>query len=198
VNPIDLASQALEALKNVTLPANSDFGQAILVATEIVSDPCPSISLIPAAVRIRFDRRTLVGEDIEGVLSPMRDCLSKVDPHAFFLDISREGIDTYTGVRVDAPRFLPAWRLDAKHRLVSTAWMAVERAGIRPTTGYYRACTNGSESAGRRGLPTIILGPGSPDGCHVANESISIKEIQSAAQVYKELALRCAEEDAEG
>ncbi|XOT98315.1 YgeY family selenium metabolism-linked hydrolase, partial [Alcaligenes pakistanensis] len=42
--------------------------QALLVPTDIISDPHPSISLIPSSVTVRFDRRTLVGESSESVL----------------------------------------------------------------------------------------------------------------------------------
>ena len=54
-NPIQLAAKALDALEKIEFPKDPFIGEAILVATDIISDPYPSISLIPPRVTVRFD-----------------------------------------------------------------------------------------------------------------------------------------------
>ena len=58
--------------------------------------------------------------------------------------------------------------------------------------GVYAFCTNGSESAGRRGIPTIGLGPGAEADAHTIDESISIDELEQARRIYRALTLRLA------
>jgi putative selenium metabolism hydrolase len=192
VNPILLTANALEALEELKLPSEPTFGQAILVPTDIISDPYPLISLIPGSVKVRFDRRLLVGEDEESVLKPMGDRLSRIDPKAFTLEVAAEPLVTYTGVEVKAARFLPAWRQDVDNPLVVAAQAALKHAGLNPETGIFQVCTNGSASAGMKGIPTIGLGPGSEEGCHVIDEFITVEEVRAAAKIYKNLTLRIA------
>lgn len=192
VNPILLVVSALKALEELKLPSEPTFGQAILVPTDIISDPYPLISLIPGSVKVRFDRRLLVGEDEESVLNPMADRLSEIDPQAFSLEIAAEPILTYTGVEVKAARFLPAWRLDVNNHLVNAAQTALKHAGLDPEPGIFQVCTNGSASAGLKDIPTIGLGPGSEEGCHIIDEFVAVDEVRTAAKIYKDLTLQLA------
>lgn len=194
VNPIDLAARALSALAALEPPWDPQLGRGILAATDIVSDPYPSISLIPSAVRIRFDRRTLVGEKPAEVLSGISSCLSEAVPtHAFDLAINSGEVKSYTGA-TDAPRrVLRAWRLEPEDRLAQAAMRAMGRAGHEVELGAYGFCTNGSESAGIRSIATIGLGPGSEEDAHVVDESVSVEEVRTATNIYKHLSLELAE-----
>jgi len=53
---------------------------------------------------------------------------------------------------------------------------------------HYAFCTNGSESAGRRGIPTIGFGPGDEAQAHTIDESVEIEELYRAADGYAALA----------
>ncbi len=192
INPIGLASRALAALERLTLPKVEGFGEAILVPTDIVSDPYPSISMIPAAVKVRFDRRILPGETVEDVLGQMAEALREIDPAAFHLAVTADSVSTYTDRPIDRERFLPAWRIERDHTLVSVAERGLRAAGREPRLGIYGFCTNGSESAGRRGIPTIGLGPGAEEDAHTADESVALDELRAAAEVYKEMTLAIA------
>ncbi len=192
INPIDLSARGLEALREMTLPRQEGFGDAILVATDIITDPYPSISLIPNSATIRFDRRILPGETVDSVFNAMQDVLDNVDPHAFSLSVSRDPIRTFTDKEVASPRFLPAWEIDAKHDLVQAAKSSVTGAGCDVKTGVYGFCTNGSESAGQRNIPTIGIGPGNESDAHIIDESVSIEELKKAATIYEQLSLQLA------
>jgi putative selenium metabolism hydrolase len=197
-NPITLAASGLAALERLELPADPDLGRAILVATDVISQPWPSISLIPSGVQIRFDRRTLVGETREDVLDGIAGALAAVDASAFDVSITADPLSSYTGIALDAPRWLPAWRTDPAHWLVHAASDAARRVTGSSRTGVYDFCTNGSESAGARGMPTIGLGPGLAADAHTPDESVSIAQLKQVEKIYEQLAVDAARRRADG
>lgn len=191
-NPITLAASGLAALERLALPADPDLGRAILVATDVISQPWPSISLIPSGVQIRFDRRTLIGETRRDVLDAIAGALAAVDAVAFDVSITADPLSAYTGIALDAPRWLPAWRTDPAHWLALAASEAARRVTGASRIGVYDFCTNGSESAGARGMPTIGLGPGLAADAHTTDESVSVTQVRQAEKIYEQLAIDAA------
>src|SRR5258708_39470381 len=106
--------------------------------------PWASILLIPSGVQIRFDRRTLVGETRGDVLDAIAGALATVDAVAFDVTITADPLSAYTGIALDAPRWLPAWRTDPAHWLALAASEAAPRATAASRTGGYDFCTHGS------------------------------------------------------
>lgn len=160
VNPLLAAARALTALQGLQLPADPVLGAALLVPTDIVSSPYPSISMIPTSATIRFDRRTLDGETREDILGQIEACLRNKGVEGFALAVSDEEVRTFTGESARPTRWLPAWQQPESTPFVQAAVRAIAQAGRSPQIGSWAFCTNGSESAGRRGIPTIGLGPG--------------------------------------
>jgi len=191
-NPIEDAATALAALRTLALPSDDVLGSALLVPTDIISDPHPSISLIPSSVRIRFDRRTLSGETVQFVMDAIEGCLREAGLEHFSLEIARDPVSTYTGHTIQTPRDLPAWQLSPDHALVEAMCHAVRDAGREPQVSTWWFCTNGSESAGRRGIPTVGLGPGREEDAHTVDESIAIEQLEGARDIYANLCLRLA------
>lgn len=191
-NPIEAAATALAALRDMPLPQDDILGSAFLVPTDIVSDPYPSISLIPSSVTIRFDRRTLSGETWAEVRSAIDACLRQAGLEHFSLEIATAAVSTYTGQTIHPERDLPAWHLPDGHALVEAMCQAVRDAGRDPETSTWWFCTNGSEAAGRRGLPTIGLGPGREEDAHTIDESVEIEQLVGARDIYACLCLRMA------
>jgi len=191
-NPILLAAKGLAALDKIELPKDPFIGEAILVATDIISDPYPSISLIPPQVTVRFDRRTLPGETEEVILDQILNVLKRIDDRAFSLAVTRDRVRAYTGKAIEAPRLFVAWKVDKDIPLVKAAEAGVIAAGLAPEFGSWGFCTNGSETAGKRKIPTIGLGPGIEGDAHIADESISVEEIKKAKIVYEHLVLKLA------
>lgn len=192
VNPIQAAAKAISALQTLDLPQDALVGQALLVPTDIISDPYPSISLIPSSVTVRFDRRTLVGESSESVLSQMEQCLQAAGVEGFSLEVVDSQVQTYTGQQASPQRDLPAWRLDESAPLAQAMVQAVQQAGRPVEMDTWWFCTNGSESAGRRGIPTIGLGPGEEAQAHTADESVAIDDVLGAKDIYEQLCLQLA------
>jgi acetylornithine deacetylase/succinyl-diaminopimelate desuccinylase-like protein len=162
------------------------------VATDIISDPYPSISLIPPKVTVRFDRRTVPGETEDGILNQILDALKSIDGQAFSLSVTRDTVQAYTGEVIEAPRLFAAWKVERDIPLVTAAEAGVIAAGLEPQFGFWGFCTNGSETAGKRNIPTIGLGPGIEDDAHIADESISVEELRKAKIVYEHLIMNLA------
>ncbi|MDR3099247.1 MAG: YgeY family selenium metabolism-linked hydrolase [Paraburkholderia sp.] len=193
VNPLHAAARALLALESLTLPTDPALGPALLVPTDIVSSPYPSISMIPSATTIRFDRRTLSGETAEDVLSEIRGHLAKHGIDDYTLTITDDAVQTFTGIEARPTRWLPAWSQPVEAPLVKQAFEALTRAGVSPRAGSWPFCTNGSESAGRRRIPTIGLGPGREEDAHTIDESIALDQLEAAREIYKQLTwIACA------
>jgi len=191
-NPIQLAAKALDTLQKIEFPKDPFIGEGILVATDIISDPYPSISLIPPKVTVRFDRRTIPGETEDSILNQILNELKSIDDQAFSLSVTRDMVQAYTGEVIEAPRIFAAWKVERDIPLVKAAEAGVIAAGLKPEFGFWGFCTNGSETAGKRKIPTIGLGPGIEDDAHIADESISVEELSKAKIVYEHLILKLA------
>ena len=188
-NPITMMAAALDTITRMPLPSDPELGDAIIVATDIVSDPYPSVSLIPSSVTVRFDRRTLLDEGEDGVLAQLREILGRDHGDAISVRVTEGELRAYTGEPVSARRFLPAWRLAEDDPLQTALLASMRAAGVIPAVGVWGFCTNGSESAGVRGLPTIGLGPGRAEEAHIIDESVSVDEVRRASEIYKRLAI---------
>lgn len=189
INPLQAAARALIALESLALPQDDMLGAALLVPTDIVSHPYPSISMIPTSTTIRLDRRTLPGEQLDDVLGGLRAHLAAHGLSDFSLRVSEDRVATFTGLESTPPRWLQAWCCDATHPLVQAVGAAVVRSGRVPVVGSWAFCTNGSESAGKRNIPTIGLGPGHEEDAHTIDESIALDQLEGARDIYRELVL---------
>lgn len=187
---LDLAA-VITCLTTRPTPHQELLGDGILVPTDVITDPYPSISLLPTSATVRFDRRTLVGETAASIMDDLRAALAPLGMDVE-LTIAADPVTTYTGQEITSPRFLPAWRIDAGEPLVEAARQALRKSGAAVSLGAYGFCTNGSETAGVRGIPTIGLGPGQEDGAHVVDESIEIDQIEAAARIYRNLTVELA------
>jgi len=192
VNAIEFAARALRTLDAMPTVKSDELGAGILVPTDIISDPHPSISMLPNAVTIRFDRRTLVGETRDGILDAMHDALRSDNITNYDLKVTDTEVETYTEIAFSPERWLPAWRLDRDHSLVEAASAAITESGTDLRLGVFAFCTNGSESAGVRQVPTIGIGPGAESDAHIIDESVDIGEVAAAATIYENLVRRVA------
>lgn len=191
-NAIELAGKALAALSKLRLDDDPDLGTMIMVPTDIISDPYPLVSALPASVSIRFDRRIGVVDTKEKVLGEVRQALEGVEPGAFLVYANSDPIRTYTGELLECERFLAAWSDSPQSELAQAAADSLAAADMPVDFGFYAFCTNGSETAGMRRIPTIGLGPGSESDAHIVDESISIAELTKAVEVYRNLTLNIA------
>jgi putative selenium metabolism hydrolase len=187
INAAEVMADVIAGLRELSPPSDDTLGEGILVLIDIKSEPYPSLSTVPERCRARFDRRTLVGESEADVLSPIRDVVAAVSERwkaQGTVVIAADGYTTYTGHRVQAQKFAPAWLFSATHPIVAGAVAGLQTAGLNAVVTHYRFCTNGSGTAGHLNIPTIGYGPGHEDQAHKVDEHIDLDDLHLGARGY--------------
>jgi putative selenium metabolism hydrolase len=182
VNALEAATAILRALGDREVARDPELGEAILVATEATTAPFPANSVVPGLCRLRLDRRTLPGESAERVLAELEPCLAEAERYGARAEvsISDANVTTYTGRRLSAPRWFPAWRAEC------TSFVDAVRKTV-PVGPPAVFGTNGSISAAR-GIPTVIFGPGDPELAHQDEELIRLDELERGRRQFAALA----------
>jgi putative selenium metabolism hydrolase len=179
VNAVHLMLSAISAIEKMPVAHDSLMGDALMVLTDIISDPYPGYSVIPSRCRVTYDRRLLPGETPESVLGAIRAGT------AANVTLAEGEHATYTGGRLCGAKFFPAWVFGEEHSFVQDALRGLRSAGLDPQIGAYRFCTNAAHSAGIARVPTVGFGPASEGDAHVANERIAIADLVAAARGYR-------------
>ncbi|HKM06028.1 MAG TPA: YgeY family selenium metabolism-linked hydrolase [Sphaerochaeta sp.] len=193
-NAIGSMTKVLHRVPQISCPTSPLLGEGLMVVTDIISKPYPGSSVIPDHCQITIDRRTIVGETQESLLSGMQAELAKDFPLAndtrqeFSCTIPSASAPCYTGEPLGGQRFFPAWKIEEDAPLVGFAFEAMKRAGLSLQRGYYPFCTDGSESAGKRDIPTIGFGPSSPSLAHIIDEYVEFDQVLVAKEVYAGMA----------
>jgi acetylornithine deacetylase/succinyl-diaminopimelate desuccinylase-like protein len=185
VNAVDAMADVLVAARSIALPEHPALGPAILVPTDAISRPYPGLSVVPDRCTVTFDRRTLPGESEDDVMAPLREAAeAAAAPHGATarVTIAVDRFDSYSGARVEAPNFAPAWFTDPEAEPARTAL-----AALRAEPTYWAFCTNGSGTAAL-GIPTLGFGPGDESLAHRVDEYIDLDELHAGARGYATLA----------
>jgi putative selenium metabolism hydrolase len=192
VNAVKAMAAVITGLSALALPSDELLGPAVLEVTDVMSHPYPGLSVIPERCDATFDRRLLVGESERDVLGEIEAALDRIKESHPLLQaqesIAVDRFTSWTGAEIVAPNFAPAWRMADDAPVVVAARQALAAAGIDPLLSHYSFCTNGSESAGRRGIPTIGFGPGDEAQAHTIDEAVEISQLHAAADGYAALA----------
>ena len=181
VNAIRVMMDAIEALDGIEINRDEMLGDGIMVLTDIISSPYPGASVIPEKCFATFDRRTLTGETMESVLSPINELLEKKRIKAK-ARIAEGVTDTYTSHHLSSPRFFPAWKNSEEADSSVKARKGLESVGLWEGFGHYSFCTNGSHYAGEAGIPTVGYGPGEERLAHIVDEYIEEKDLYKAGK----------------
>ncbi len=190
VNAAQAMVDVVSVLRTLQPPHHHVLGDGILVLTDIMSVPYPANSVVPNHCIATFDRRTLPGETLEGVLAPIAQALERAlegSGARGTVSIAEDDLISYSGARVTGPNFADAWYVAKEDTLVQCAIRAMVDAGIDPYTTHYAFCTNGSGTAGSLGIPTIGFGPGDETLAHRPDEHIDIQDLAAAARGYAAL-----------
>jgi acetylornithine deacetylase/succinyl-diaminopimelate desuccinylase-like protein len=135
-----------------------------------------------------LDRRLLVNETRESVLSPILSVIKKLESEdeKFKAEAKfSEGEEKcYTGSVIEAERFFPGWVYDEKEKFVDEVYQQL--LAINPLTqlSHYSFCTNGSHFAGELNIPTIGYGPSAENLAHIDNEYIEIEQLTRVTEGY--------------
>ncbi len=192
VNAVLQMNQVIAAIAGLQLPVDDLLGPAILVLTDIKSNPYPGLSVVPYGCHVTYDRRLLVADTPASVLGQIEAILQRLqaaDPSfRGEVRLAETAVATYTGARFVHRAFAPAWKYPAAHPLVTTAVQSLQGIGQSAVLGHYNFCTNGSGSAGVLGIPTIGYGPGREEEAHINDEFLEVDQLIAAANGYRALA----------
>jgi acetylornithine deacetylase/succinyl-diaminopimelate desuccinylase-like protein len=180
--------QVIQAVETRPLPAHPTIGQAILALTDIISEPYPGHSVIPSVCRATYDRRLVPGETRESVLASFAN-LPTIAGASVSASITRGEYSTYTGRRLEADKWFPAWEIERSHPLVQKAARGLKAAGLPLVYDIYQFCTNAAYSAGVAHVPTIGFGPSLASLAHVVDEYITLEDLLRAVRGYEGLIL---------
>lgn len=136
-------------------------------------------NVIPESVEIVIDRGTLPGESPKKLAAELEELAKK---------LAEEDRADY---RFRIVKWVPPAETSAGSRIVSAAVEAVEEVlGVRSgVTGFQAACDM-SFLVNEAGIDSIILGPGSLEQAHAADEWVSIEELVNAAKIYAAIVRR--------
>ena len=136
------------------------------------------INIVPDRCVIELDRRLNPGEDPNAVLESFEELLNEM-----------RGEDPQLQVAMEEP-FLVDYPLETEEteEVVQLAKSAISAVRGQAKVKGVPYGTDGSKTA-RGGIPTIVLGPGSIDQAHTANEYVEIDQVVKATEIYARMML---------
>jgi len=192
-NAIFKALPFLQRLKDINknMPEHPILGKGTLALTKIVSEP-PEGPIIPDKCKIYLDRRIASLSTKNEILTELKEMIESLSDELNSSDVEYKIIESelkcYTGYSLKAERFFPKWVVDKESPFVKLAISALSEIGLEPQLITWRFGTDGSYTAGERGIPTIGFGPGDEHLAHQPNEHVSLEDIYKAIGGYISLA----------
>jgi acetylornithine deacetylase/succinyl-diaminopimelate desuccinylase-like protein len=145
---------------------------------------------VPDTCTLCIDRRLTIGETEATALAELRRILTREGVDATIVVPDYSAV-SYTGWEVRAQQQYPYWVTAEDEPLLCTAASTIESVlGFLPRVGRWEFSTDGVYTGGVAGIPTVGFGPGEERYAHTADDQIKLKDIESAARVYAELAVR--------
>lgn len=189
INAVYQMMKLISAIKELPVNIHDVLGQGILELTDIKSSPYPGASVVPSSCKATFDRRLLVGETKESVLSPIQSVIdqlqSKDNDFRATVKFSVGEERCYTDDIIGDERFFPGWLFEDEEGFVQAALKGLISLGFPTQLSHYSFCTNGSHFAGEAGIPTIGFGPSLESLAHVDDEYIEIDQLLKATAGYE-------------
>lgn len=184
-----LGVSAIDGMADVLVALRSLPGRLATRSHPLVGSPTFSVGLIeggtgvnivPARCAITYDRRVNPGEQPEAIRAELEAILDQVRTNRPDVTITLAPPDL-----VD-----DALETNADDALVAAAAAACAAAGLdgRPVGVPYG--TDASKLRNRRGIPSIVFGPGEIAQAHGADEFVPLDHLDRAVDVYEGIALR--------
>jgi acetylornithine deacetylase/succinyl-diaminopimelate desuccinylase-like protein len=180
VNAVNAMARTITALdeqvgRRLAAVAHPLAGPALLNATMIRGGTAPNI--VPDHCEVILDRRTPPGTTPDTVVAEIEAVLA---------ERRAAGDDVRLGEPFVA---LPGVETDAGEPVVVAAERAASAALDRPVTaGGVPFATDACNLLGTGGIPCVVLGPGSIDDAHTAEEWVPLSEVVAAVDVYEAIA----------
>jgi acetylornithine deacetylase/succinyl-diaminopimelate desuccinylase-like protein len=167
------------------------LGTRSITCIDIHSEPYPSVSMVPGFCRARFDCRfgpDDTDESLVALLSGQAAVWSGLERRPTLdVRVFTAAFDTYTGQHYDVPEFAASWYTPVDAPLVQRCLAGLAGAGLPAEIATYGFCTNGSLTAGERGVPTVGYGVGREEDAHTVDESIALENLFRGARGYADM-----------
>ncbi len=185
--------EAVEQLNNQHMPQHEFLGRASVALIRISCSPRQG-NVIPDGCRIVLDRRTLPAEQEEDLIEEVNRFLEDMKTKVPNLDarahIIEDNLQCYTGKKLVAHKYYPAWAMDHSDPLIQklkTILEAMMNSEVKIQKWDFS--TDGVYTAGKAKIPTIGYGPGDETQAHSPNEHLFIDQLITATKGYAALAL---------
>lgn len=190
-NPIYKAAPVVQAIEGLhrrlaSAPAHPFLGRGSAAVTKLDSS-APSLNTIPGQATIYVDRRLTAGETRESIVAELQAL-----PGAEKATVGIVNVDepSHTGYRKPCEEYFPPWFLPPDHPLVLAGAEAFRAVfGREPVIERWDFSTNGTYTAGMRGIPTIGFGPGEAQYCHTSQDQVRVEQLVEAVKFYAALPL---------
>lgn len=191
VNAIYEAARLIVGLELLAPQLNQDsfLGKGSIAVTDIRS-MAGSRNVVPDRCTLYVDRRLTIGETEAKALAEIKRIFTREGVEGT-VDVTEYCDISHTGLEVRAREYFPYWVTSEGEPLLQTAIAVVEDAlGFVPHVGKWEFSTDGVYTAGAAGIATIGFGPGEERHTHTVEDQVRLKDVESAAKVYAELAIR--------
>jgi acetylornithine deacetylase len=175
INAIEGARRVMDRLDRVVLEANHpDLGHSTLTATRIESGPAASHT-VQDYCRLVLDRRLLPGEDPDTAIEEIETALSGLEP--WKVEIKR-GATMYPS---EVPPGCP---------VAASLKTACEKILKKKAEVFYSPASLDAGFLNKKGIETLMFGPGDLRFAHTDREMVSLEEVRAAARIYAAAALQ--------
>jgi putative selenium metabolism hydrolase len=185
VNPIYEIQPLIVEIEELNKKLKEDkLGRATIAITNL---ECEIISLnsIPNSVTIYVDRRLILGENKETVISEIKNLKNFKNCEIKIANYSKA---SYTSVVMEEEKYYNSWLLNSGHDLIQKASDCFKIVFNKEAKfGTWGIGTNGVGSMGVLGIPTIGLGPSREKHAHTIDDKVAVDEFLSATKFYSML-----------
>ncbi|MDI9391843.1 MAG: YgeY family selenium metabolism-linked hydrolase [Synergistota bacterium] len=183
---VSLVSVLSGSFRPVTDPF---LGEGILELTRLVSYPETATGVVPSRCQAVFDRRVILGETRDGILSQIEEIIGEAGRSIPGLKasarISSSEERCYTGVQIKGEHFVPAWLLEREHPFVKRCLEGLDSIGLPPIVADRPGFgTNGCYYGGVRKIPTVAFGPSFQDLAHITDEYLEVDQLLKGCLGY--------------
>lgn len=168
-----LVDKIQEGLHEITHPSTGKPSISITMLKAGVKE-----NVLPDWCELILDRRMIPGEDEKEVIRTFEKLCADTEA-------------AFPGAKVEIERYLvttgPASAVSPDSEIAQIAYEACEQVTGVEQTPYGVICNTDMNHFMRKGIPTIIIGPGNIDYCHKPNEYIEYKELETACLVDEQV-----------
>ena len=185
-NPLYKAAQIVLEIErlNERLLKHELLGQGTIAATQLTTKS-NSVNSIAESCKIFVDRRLTFGETADLVQQQLEEICRPYQAKVELMGVDEQ---TYTGARQKGYEYFAPWFMDEQEELVQAGVRALQAATGQAVVSTWQFSTDGAQTRGVHGIPTIGIGPGDDRYPHSVHDQIDLKEYIQAIKVYAALA----------